>query len=122
MASTPLGLPSLPASVGGGVRGVVGLLAGQACALLVEVAVGLVAFCQGGVAFCLSGVALALGGGQVGLQRGDAGGGGQGVPVAGELAQPDGEGKLAPGVSAVPARGAVRVQDVGGVEAAEERG
>ena len=61
------------------------------------------------------------GGGELVLQGDDAGGGVQVQALVEQGPHPGGDGELAARVPAVPAAGAVRGEDAGGVEAAQER-
>jgi hypothetical protein len=60
-------------------------------------------------------------GGQVVLQGRDAQRGGQGVTLADQLPDPGGEGQLAAGVTAPPARGPLRPHRARGIQRAQER-
>ena len=59
-------------------------------------------------------------GGEVVFQVQDPPRGGQGVPLVEQLADPGGEGELAAGVAAAPARGPRRDERAGGIQRAQE--
>src|SRR3954453_18832790 len=65
---------------------------------------------------------LVAGGGELVLQAHDRLGGGQRVAVVEQAAHPGGDGELRAGGGPVAAGGAMRLQDAGGVEAAQEGG
>ena len=60
-------------------------------------------------------------GGQVVFQAQDPQRGGQGVALVEQLPDPGGEGQLAAGVAAAPARGPLRPHGAGGIQRAQER-